>query len=74
MGPAANVVYYKDEAGEWRWRAVAPNGEVVATSSEGYERLDGAINGFHALAQIVAHPLVEVEGVAAEKGDGSASG
>ncbi len=33
-GPRIEV--YEDKAGEWRWRAVAGNGEVIADSSEGY--------------------------------------
>jgi len=27
---------YEDSAGEWRWRLRAVNGEILATSSEGY--------------------------------------
>ena len=27
---------YKDNAGEWRWRRTASNGEIVGSSSEGY--------------------------------------
>ena len=30
---------YKDKGGEYRWRAIAVNGNVVGASSEGYERL-----------------------------------
>lgn len=33
-----HVEYYKDQHGEWRWRAVAANGETVADSAEGYVR------------------------------------
>jgi len=29
---------YEDEAGDWRWRLVAPNGELVADSGQGYSR------------------------------------
>lgn len=31
-------VVYQDAAGEWRWRLVAANGQVIATSGEGYTR------------------------------------
>jgi uncharacterized protein YegP (UPF0339 family) len=35
------VQIYEDEAGEWRWRRIAPNGEIVSESGEGYtERND----------------------------------
>jgi len=27
---------YEDQAGEWRWRAIARNGKIVADGSEGY--------------------------------------
>lgn len=27
--------FYKDSQGQWRWRRVAPNGEIVG-NSEGY--------------------------------------
>jgi uncharacterized protein YegP (UPF0339 family) len=29
--------YYKDVAGEWRWRVKHQNGNIVADSSEGYK-------------------------------------
>lgn len=30
------VTVFKDEKGEWRWQRQAENGEIVATSGEGY--------------------------------------
>jgi len=30
------VEKYEDAAGEWRWRLVASNGQIIATSGEGY--------------------------------------
>jgi uncharacterized protein YegP (UPF0339 family) len=35
---------YKDAAGEWRWRVVAGNGEIVADSSEGYHNRADALD------------------------------
>lgn len=29
---------YKDNRGEWRWTYQASNAEIIAVSSEGYER------------------------------------
>ena len=29
---------YKDKAGKFRWRFIASNGRIIATSSESYER------------------------------------
>lgn len=27
---------YKDKAGEWRWRKIASNGQIVGAATEGY--------------------------------------
>lgn len=36
-----HVDLYKDDAGEWRWRRVAANGNIVSDSGEGYvNRID----------------------------------
>ena len=37
------VEFYKDAAGEWRWRAKAGNNEVVADSGEGYQNRQDAV-------------------------------
>lgn len=29
---------YKDVAGEWRWRIVSTNGEIIASSGESFTR------------------------------------
>ena len=34
---ADKIKFYKDNANEWRWRRVAPNGEIVGASTEGYK-------------------------------------
>lgn len=31
--------FYEDNAGEWRWRRTASNGEIVGASTEGYKNL-----------------------------------
>jgi len=33
---------YEDNAGEWRWRLVASNGEIIGDSGEGYASKSGA--------------------------------
>jgi len=40
----SRIETYEDEAGEWRWRLVAGNGEVVA-HGEGYTRREDAQRG-----------------------------
>ena len=32
------TVIYQDHSGQWRWRRVAPNGEIVANSAESFPR------------------------------------
>ena len=29
--------FYQDKNDEWRWRRTAPNGDIVAASTEGYK-------------------------------------
>jgi uncharacterized protein YegP (UPF0339 family) len=43
------VEIYPDAAGEWRWRRLATNGEVVSDSGEGYVRKTDAIGAAHAV-------------------------
>lgn len=33
---------YQDAAGEWRWRAKAKNGKIIADSGEGYSSASNA--------------------------------
>ena len=35
-------VLYKDARGEWRWRFLAANGNIICTSSEGYSSKQSA--------------------------------
>lgn len=30
------IKFYRDAAGEWRWRAVAGNNQIIGNSGEGY--------------------------------------
>ena len=48
------VEHYKDAEGKWRWRAIAPNGNIVADSAEGYERLEDSHDGAAAAARVLA--------------------
>ncbi|WP_169974865.1 YegP family protein [Tautonia rosea] len=36
---------YKDQAGEFRWRLVAPNGRIIADSGEGYSSKQKCLDG-----------------------------
>jgi uncharacterized protein YegP (UPF0339 family) len=44
------IEIYQDQAGEWRWRVKADNGEVVAVG-EGYTRREDAERGLRAAAE-----------------------
>ncbi len=41
----AHFELYKDNANEFRWRFVATNGRIIATSSEGYKAKSDCQNG-----------------------------
>jgi hypothetical protein len=38
--------FYKDKAGEWRWKIVAPNEEIIDSSSEGFTREEDARHNY----------------------------
>jgi uncharacterized protein YegP (UPF0339 family) len=46
------VEYFKDEAGEWRYRVKGKNGENMVTS-EGYTRRRDAVRGFDDLSRVM---------------------
>lgn len=48
--------FYRDKAGEWRWRA-SKNGRILADSGEGYKRLAGAVRGWNSVAKYEARIL-----------------
>ena len=42
----ASVEFYRDRAGEWRWRLKARNGRILADSAEGYTRYRDCRHGY----------------------------
>jgi hypothetical protein len=38
------VHFYKDSTGQFRWHRKSENGQIVATSGEGYVRLQSAVD------------------------------
>jgi uncharacterized protein YegP (UPF0339 family) len=42
MSRPDKTIIYLDKAGAWRWKRVAPNGEIIADSGESYTRLSDA--------------------------------
>jgi len=49
----AKVMFYRDKAGEWRWRLKATNGRIVADSGEGYQRLRDCLRGWNCVSRAV---------------------
>ena len=55
----ATFELYKDKAGEFRWRYVATNGRIIATSSEGYKAKADCKNGIDLVKREAAAAKVE---------------
>jgi len=52
---------YEDGAGEWRWRLVAANGEIIADSGEGYTTKQGAERGIRSVKTTAPEATIVVE-------------
>lgn len=48
---AATFELYEDKKGEFRWKLVHQNGNIIADSAEGYENKSGAINGINSVKE-----------------------
>ena len=46
--PEPKFEWFKDKAEKFRFRLVAPNGEIIATS-EAYSSKDGCVNGIESV-------------------------
>lgn len=51
LGSQATFEVFRDAADEWRWRLVHRNGNVVATSGEGYTRRRNAEKGLRSVVK-----------------------
>lgn len=52
---------YRDRADEWRWRLVAPNGNIIADSGEGYQSKQGVRRGIESVKKCVSQADVEFQ-------------
>lgn len=52
---------YRDSAGEWRWRLVVPNGNIIADSGEGYASKQGAKRGIESVRNRAPEARIVVE-------------
>jgi uncharacterized protein YegP (UPF0339 family) len=57
----ARFEVYEDAAGEFRWRLVAGNGEIVADSAEGYTRWEDAERAVETVRELVPTANLESE-------------
>lgn len=53
MSGYGHVEQYRDDAGEFRWRAIAGNGETIADCSEGYTTPTAMQEGLEALVRLL---------------------
>ncbi|PSQ16182.1 DUF1508 domain-containing protein [Halobacteriales archaeon QS_8_69_26] len=51
---------YEDNAGKWRWRLVAANGNIIADSGEGYSTKQGAQRGIESVKESAPDAEVRV--------------
>jgi uncharacterized protein len=56
---AAKFEIYKDTGGEFRWRLVHTNGQVIANSGEGYKAKANAVGGIDSVKQNAPNATVE---------------
>jgi hypothetical protein len=56
---AAKFEIYKDKSGEFRWRLIHTNGQVIADSGEGYKAKANVMGGINAVRENVPNATVE---------------
>ena len=63
MAKNAGFEFYKDAAGEWRWRLRAKNGQLLANGGEGFASKANVVRSMKAVRKAVAKAgdPVEVE-------------
>jgi uncharacterized protein YegP (UPF0339 family) len=60
---AAKFEIYKDKTGEFRWRLIHTNGQIIANSSEGYKAKANAMGGIDSVKQNAPSAIVEDKAV-----------
>ena len=59
MSRTATFEVFQDKRGEWRWRLVATNGNIIADSGEGYTSKQGVERGIESVKRSVPEADVE---------------
>lgn len=60
MPRKATFEVFRDSAGEWRWRLVASNGNIIADSGEGYSSKQGVQRGIESVKRSAPDAEIEV--------------
>jgi uncharacterized protein YegP (UPF0339 family) len=50
---------YQDARGEWRWRLIAANRQIIAASGEGYARKADCLHGIELVKGSASAPVLE---------------
>ncbi len=53
------VKFYRDDAGEYRWRLIASNGNIIADSGEGYINKGDCKSGYESVKNHCQDAVVE---------------
>ena len=56
---AATFEVYLDKAGQWRWRLRHQNGNIIATSGEGYNNKADCLAGIRSVIENAAEAPIE---------------
>ncbi len=56
---AAKFEIFKGKIGDFRWRLIHTNGQIIATSGEGYTTKVNAINGINSVKENAANAIIE---------------
>ena len=56
---AAKFEIFKDKSGDFRWRLVHSNGQIIASSGEGYKAKANAVGGIDSVKENAPSATVE---------------
>jgi len=56
---AAKFEIYKDKSGDFRWRLVHTNGQIIGDSGQGYKAKQDVLKGISSLKENVSGAIVE---------------
>ena len=60
MSRKSTFEVFHDKAGEWRWRLIASNGNIIADSGEGYQSKQGARRGIKSVKRSAPKADVQI--------------